>query len=67
MHEIETKLSIGIIKIIALYEYLISIENFSAYSKILHLYRKCLINIIDKDDDEIAEEDLSPLARASCS
>lgn len=65
MHKIETKLSVRIAKIMALFEYLISIENFSAYTKILHLYRICLINIIDKENDEISEEDLSSLLNVS--
>lgn len=55
------EIKVKIIKLIGLFECLYNLEKKNNYNKILILYNKCLINIIDKENNEIIEEDFSSL------
>ncbi len=55
------KLKLKLIKIIALFEYLIYNEDFKAYRDILKLYKKVWFNIENKSSEDFLEEDFMPL------
>lgn len=55
------KIEYKLVELIALFEYLVYVENFNAHKKILSQYKKVLGNINGKDTEEIISEDFMPL------